>query len=438
MGQTFEHKRLHLLQYSLLSFPLLFVGLPLYVYAPEFYAAEFGIPLATIGLVLLGLRGVDAIQDLLIGSMSDRLHRYRKYVMYAGIIKLASGFWLVFNPSDDYTIWSFTIGMLLSATGFSILSINLQALGVLWKAEINERTRITSWREGIGLIGLLVASIAPTLLGNNTDAPRAFHLLAIIFLPILVTCAWVFFKWMQNADLEQPSHHKQKKGFSRLYTSWNKQFFGIYTFNTFASAIPAVLVIFYITDRLQEAELTGLFLLLYFLSGACGMPLWQWASTRIGKKRAWMISMILAATAFVWAFTLGAGDAYSYGFICILAGITLGADLALPPSILADQIAHQKDHDITSYYFSTTTFLSKTALALATGLTLPILGMLGYQPGEITDYAITDYLSYAYALIPSLLKACVAIWLWNFIKQTNEGENNAKIRFINNEHANIS
>ena len=424
MSQDFEHKRLHILQYSLLSFPLLFVGLPLYVYAPEFYAAEFGIPLATIGFVLLGLRFIDAIQDLVIGSISDHFHSYRKYIMLFGIVTLGLGFWIVFHPSDDYTLLSFSIGILLSVTGFSILSINFQSLAVLWRSNVNERTRITSWREGIGLLGLLTASISPTLLGSHTDSKHAFHLLTLLFLPILAICSHVFFRWMRIADLESPHlkfslQDKQSKGFSRLYSSWNKQFFGIYTCNTFASAIPAVLVIFFITDRLQEEELTGLFLLLYFLSGACGMPLWQWISKQVGKQPAWMISMLLASVTFIWAFTLGVGDSYSYGLICVLSGLALGADLALPPSILADQITSRQDQDITSYYFSMTTFLSKTALALATGVALPILGALGYQPGNVTEYAVTDYLSYTYALIPSLLKACVAIWTWRFIKSTN-------------------
>ncbi|MEM7198352.1 MAG: MFS transporter [Pseudomonadota bacterium] len=215
----------------MLAFPLLFVVLPLYVYAPEFYTAEYGIPLATIGFLLLGLRGIDAVQDLVIGSVSDRLHQYRKQVILVGLVTLALGFWIVFHPISGYPVWSFAIGMLLSATGFSILGINFQALGALWKAGINERTRITSWREAIGLIGLLFAAIVPTLLGNNTDAPRAFHNLTVLFLPILVICTWVFFAWMRHATFETPHYDIQKRSFSRLYTAWNKEFFAIYTSN---------------------------------------------------------------------------------------------------------------------------------------------------------------------------------------------------------------
>ncbi len=423
MSAVHSHSRLQLLCYSVLAFPLMFVGLPLYVFAPEFYAAEFGVSLVTLGFVMLGLRGVDALQDLLVGSLSDHFHRHRRKVMAVGMVALASGFWMVFHPSQQHTLLFFALGMLVSALGFSILSINLQALGALWNANIHERTRITSWREAFGLLGLLAAAVAPSLLGYTADAPRAFHLLTLLYVPLLVISGLIFFRWMGRVTFTPPEKKQKKKHFSRLYQRWNLQFFGIYTLNTLASAVPGVLVIFFITDRLQAAEHTGLFLLLYFLSGACSMPLWQWVARRIGKKQAWMASMLLAASAFLACVTLAAGDTVAFALLCLVAGMTLGADLALPPSILADQIDRARDHDVASYYFSTTTFLSKTALALATGVVLPILGALGYQPGTVTDYGVTVYLSYAYAVIPAILKVSVALWLWYFIKSIiNSGD----------------
>jgi hypothetical protein len=47
------------------------VALPLYVVLPNHYAAEFGIPLATLGALLLGARLLDAVADPLIGRWVD-------------------------------------------------------------------------------------------------------------------------------------------------------------------------------------------------------------------------------------------------------------------------------------------------------------------------------------------------------------------------------
>jgi GPH family glycoside/pentoside/hexuronide:cation symporter len=48
---------------ALLGLPLAFVALPLYVVLPNHYASAFGMPLATLGALLLGARLLDAVAD---------------------------------------------------------------------------------------------------------------------------------------------------------------------------------------------------------------------------------------------------------------------------------------------------------------------------------------------------------------------------------------
>ena len=55
------------LAYGLLGLPLAFVALPLYVLLPNHYAREFGMPLATLGSVLLAASLLDAVSDPLLG-----------------------------------------------------------------------------------------------------------------------------------------------------------------------------------------------------------------------------------------------------------------------------------------------------------------------------------------------------------------------------------
>ena len=410
-----QHSRASLLRYGVLAFPLAFIGLPLYVFAPAFYATEYGLSLTTMGFLLLGLRIVDAVQDPLIGVVSDKFVAHREHFVLVGALLLASGFWFLFHPFEQSLEVSFSLSILLAVSGYSIISINYQSMGALWSSDTLGRTRITSWREAIGLLGLLCAAIAPNLLGMNRGYQSTYHLLSLIFLPMLIIGMAVFIAWSRAAALDKAPKEKQSIGLSRLKNNWNIHFFSIYIANTFASAIPAVLVLFFINDRLEEPSLSGGFLLVYFLSGIIGMPFWQFIAAYVGKMNAWLLSIFANVLIFIWAFTLGSGDAIYYALICFLSGINLGADLSLPPSIMADRISARKDQAIASYYFSIKAFLFKSALALATGISLPILGQLGYQPGNIVDYSQTIYLSYAYALIPSALKLCVGIWLWCFI-----------------------
>jgi glycoside/pentoside/hexuronide:cation symporter, GPH family len=88
-------------RYGLMGLPLAFVALPLYVILPNHYAREFGMPLATLGLVLLLARLFDAFLDPLLGKLSDKLFaRSAKSVLTFGAVAgVFSRLWLFGNSS---------------------------------------------------------------------------------------------------------------------------------------------------------------------------------------------------------------------------------------------------------------------------------------------------------------------------------------------------
>ena len=90
------------LRYGALGFALAFVALPLYVSLPAHYAAEYGVPLAALGALLLGARLFDALVDPWIGRFCDRLlngppGRVRA-LMTAAALLLLGGFVGLFFP----------------------------------------------------------------------------------------------------------------------------------------------------------------------------------------------------------------------------------------------------------------------------------------------------------------------------------------------------
>lgn len=398
--------------YGFMALPLAFAGLPIYLHAPDFYATTLGESLTALGLLLLGLRIVDALQDPLIGGLSDRYHHHRGTIIVLGSALLGIGFWMIFHPWRTSPLLWFGIAIFVCTTGFSIVSINLQALGGIWRAGTDDRTRITSWREAFGLIGLLCAAIGPALLGQAENPASAFDKLTLLYIPLLAIGTWLLLRWMRSAPLTPPALGTDMSGWREMFSdSWMRRFFSLYLFNALASSIPAVLVLFFIRDRLNAESLAGVFLLIYFLSGALSMVIWNRLASIMGKPRAWSLSMALAILTFVWAALLGTGDIYAYGAVCVLSGLALGADLAIPPSILADHIDLKRKQDKASRIFSLMTLLSKLALALATGLALPLLGLAGYQPGAPMTATLGVTLSLAYAVLPSFLKAIVLVWL---------------------------
>lgn len=393
--------------YGAMAFPLAFAGLPIYLHAPDFYAVSVGLPLTGLGTALLLLRLFDALQDPLIGSLSDRFHAHRAYILALGTVLLGGGFWMLFHPFETLPLLWFAGSVLICTTGFSIVSINLQALGGLWPASPTDRTRITAIREALGLAGLLTAAISPTVLSQAVGARSAFHLLTVAYLPLLALAYWVLIAWTRRTPLPRPrslTPAGKQTWLGLLKHPWRGGFYVLVFFNTFASSIPAVLVLFFVRDRLGAESYTGLFLLLYFLAGAASMPLWTQLAARLGKLRAWQFSLVTAIVTFCWAALLGQGDIAAYAAVCVLSGMALGADLALPPAMLADHIDKEKCQNAASRLFALMALLSKSALAIATGVALPFLDLFGYVPDTPISPDQALILSLTYAAIPCILK----------------------------------
>ncbi len=421
-------------RYSILALPLAFAGMPLYIHALDYYAVHFGVSLTSLGLVLLLLRLVDAVQDPFIGYLSDAYAHQRKRIIFISAIFLVAGFSFLFQPTGNMNAlgW-FSLCMLLATTAFSALSINLNTLGGLWSKDAYDKTRITTTREAYGLLGLLLAVVLPSILQQFFTASVAFAITSVILALCMVVALLLFFGPRQSYLHTSSYAASGTSTWFKCITSMPAQmrlFFAGYGLSLLASSIPAILVLIFIRDRLGAEHLTGLFLVLYFLAGAMGMPLWKALSRRKGVYYAWIAAMGLAITSFIWAFLLEEGDVWAYGVICVVSGIAFGADLALPPAILAMHIESQDSKRHASIQFGLLAFTAKAAIALASVITFPYLENAGFVPaGENTHEALAS-LSMAYALFPSLLKLFAVGVLWFAASYTKEGDFHAPFTVI--------
>ena len=404
-----------LFAYGLFGIPLAMAALPLYVHLPKFYGDHLGVPLAALGGMLLVLRLADGVLDPLLGAWSDRA-RSRKRLIALAVPLLAIGMAALFAPQVEghaaLLVW---LGVALAAVyfAFSLATINHNAWGAELSADPVERTRITAVREGLALLGVVIASIAPALMGGDGGEAMGLPRFAFAFALLLFACAAITLTAAPAVE-----RVPDRRGFmfaemaAPLADPMFRRLLATFMANGIASAIPATLVLFYIADVLQAEARQGLFLALYFIAGAAGMPLWLRLSARIGKVRAWGVAMVVAIVAFVWAAFLGAGDATAFAIVCALSGLALGADLALPPSLLADVIGRDGRMHATGAYFGLWTLATKLNLALAAGIALPLLGALGYTPGA-RDAAAVHALALIYAAAPCLLKLgaiCALYW----------------------------
>ncbi|HET9977302.1 MAG TPA: MFS transporter [Burkholderiaceae bacterium] len=400
------------LAYGALGLPLAFVALPLYVLLPNHYASALGVPLAALGALLLGARLVDAVADPWIGRWADAwfAHSIRRVFAFAlpAAVLAAAGLHALFFPAVRGTaallLWC---GVALAVTylAYSVLSVVHQAWGARLGGDAPQRARIVAWREGLALAGVLLASVLPSLAGLG--AMSAVFALALALGLVAL---------MQAPRAASAPHGGAATGLvTPLRNPAFRRLLAIFLVNGVASAVPATLVLFFIRDRLQLAPLEPAFLFTYFAAGALSMPLWVRGVARFGLERMWLAGMLLAIAAFVWAAVLGAGDAWGFGAVCLASGLALGADLALPSALLAGVIGRAGHAgQAEGAYFGWWNFAIKLNLALAAGLALPLLALLGYTPGA-RDASALHALTLTYCLLPCALKlgaAALLAWGW--------------------------
>lgn len=413
MPEQPRFSRRQLAAYGLLGMPMAFAALPLYVLLPNLYARDFGMPLALLGAVLLGARAFDALTDPLLGRLADRLAaRGPGSLLALGAVSaavLAVGMAALLFPvprAPQALAWWALLGLVLTSLAWSQLTIAHQAWGARLGGSELERGRVVAWREAAGLVGVVLASVLPAMAG-----------LPVTLGVFVVALGLGWWAWCRAP---RPLRTVAAPVPGALWRPWRvsayRRLMAVFLMSGIASAIPATLVLFFVQDRLQaSAAQEPLFLATYFVCAAASIPLWLRAVATLGLARTWLVGMVLAVAVFGWTAQLAAGDATAFVVICALSGAALGADLALPTALLAGVVAQQGDSgEHEGAYFGWWNLVAKLNLALAAGLTLPLLGVLGYAPGA-RDEAALQTLAFAYAVLPCLLKLAAAGALYALI-----------------------
>lgn len=415
--------------YALLGAPLMMMALPVYVLVPKLYADATGLALATIGTVLLVTRLLDAFADPFLGAWVDAERGRGAFVrpILVAAVPLAVGFVLLFAPvvergnASGAAAW-LAATLMAAYLGYSLASIAYHAWGAQLAGDDHGRARVTAAREGAGLVGVIVAAVVPTVLGVGV--------LTVLFVVLLAIGLFALLRWAprpvrvertpardgaqagaHQAAAHQTAAHRTGAEPARargvlapLASARLRWLLAVLVVNGIAAAIPATLVLFFIDDALRLAPYAGVFLAVYFSCGVASMFLWARLARSFDLHAVWLAGMFTAVAAFVWAYALGEGDWVGYTAICVLSGVALGADLAIPPALLARVIDEDGERDRSDgAYFGLWHFFNKLNLAVAAGLALPLLQLLGYAPG-VRDATALAALSASYALLPCALK----------------------------------
>jgi len=416
-----------LVAYSTLQLPLAMAALPVVLNVSHFYGEVVRLSLYMMGAIFIIARVVDAIQDPVIGLISDRFTRYgpRGRLAFVALMTplLGGGFYMLFDPPDSLigdqglmAVWLLA-ALLLVHLGYSGVSISYHAHGAELSDDYNERTKVTVGREVFGLLGMTLAVVLPTYLTFKMGEAQGYAMLGLLFLPILVVLAAPTMLWA-GPSVHPPVLHANRNIFVTFFQPLKNRLFRrlllIFVVNGAALGVAVTVMLFYVEHVLQGSKKeAGIILLVYFIAGAASVPLWLLLSRRLSKAAAWFVGMVLTAVAMSLAIFVGPGDFYWFLAISVVTGLGIGADYGLPPSILADVINAQEGGESrgkTGTYFGLWALATKLATAIGAAGSLPVAAFLGFNPDK-KEYDTTA-LMIVYIVLPVLIKVSAALLIW--------------------------
>jgi glycoside/pentoside/hexuronide:cation symporter, GPH family len=384
--------------FSLFAAVLSGAGLPIYIYAPKYYADTYGVSLTALGAVLFGLRLFDVVQDPVLGWISERLTRFKKLAITLTAVVLALAMIGLFAVAPPIApIWWFGLTITGLFTAFSFLTINFYAQGISKAGNAaGGHVRLAAWRESGALLGVCIAAVIPTVLIGVVASP--FAVFAFGFAVVTLVAAYFMWPEWKGRAAQEPSQIRDI-----LADPIARRLLVLALVNATPLAVSSTLFLFYVESRLGAPGWEGALLVLFFLAAALSSPAWSALARRFGEKRVLLAAMTLAIASFGYTLTLSMGDVIPFAIICVLSGATIGADLTLMPAMFAKRMAAISPTG--GQGFGLWSLVNKFTLAFAAVVLLPLLERSGFTAGatDLPDTALTT-LTVLYALVPSLLK----------------------------------
>jgi len=372
-------------------------GLPIYIYAPKYYADTFGVSLTLLGLVLFALRCVDFVQDPLLGALAERIERRRGAWIAGGAAVMAVsmlGLFAMAPPIDP--VWWFALTTTGLFTAFSFLTISFYGQGVAKAGNVpGGHVRLAAWRESGALMGVCIAAVAPTVLMGVVADPFAVFAWGFAAC-VLVATLGMAPEWTARAQAAP----------TPLRAIWGdgtaRRLLLLALVNAMPLAVSSTLFLFFVESRLAAPGFEGPLLVLFFLAAAVSAPIWSAIAQRQGVRPTLIFAMVAAILSFGMTLTLGPGDAPAFAVICIVSGAAIGADLTLMPALFARRMEEVAPNG--GQGFGLWSLVNKLTLAIAAAVLLPALDVAGFVSGGENEGAALQVLTLLYGGLPILLK----------------------------------
>jgi len=409
------------------SLPHALVAYPVYSLLPAFYAANTTVTLAQIGAIAAASRIFDAVNDPIIGYLSDRTKTRwgsRKPWFLIAVLFLAAGIIPLFNPPPDATIVWFAIWSTILYTGFTMFEVPRSAWMTEASRDYMERSRIGQTIGWFNIAGSLCVYLLPIAMSFFTgssaigaDTMQGIVIMYLIIMPLgMITAVTVVPKGIEvarekvnvRAILRTIRTCRPLMRFYLITILW-----GLGQ-GSFISAS-----FLFQTEYMGFKDEIPYIMITFFASGVIFMPVWSRILIKADRHRIWG-TFVLASTTMGFITLLlprGPESFIPVVLLAIVRGFFGTPQNFLPGAVLSDVIDYdtlKSGSSKAGNLFAVQMLLIKIAMAVSGAIAFFVMDISGFRIGEPSTPSGDMGLILAYLGIPFVMHLAMALLCWNF------------------------
>ncbi len=324
-----------------------------------FFTDVAGIPAGLAGSVLMIGKVWDAINDPIVGVLSDRTQSKKWGRRYPWMLGGAIPFGLTFvlqwvKPDLDGMglFWFYVIMGVLFNTAYTAVNLPYTALTPEMTQDYHERTSLNGFRFtfsiGGSLLSIILMILVTLALPGNANRGNQYLVASLIISVISVaSLIWCVFgtktRTLRYASEHLDEHEEEIPIGQQFKLAFaNRPFLyviGIYLCSWLALQIMATVIKYFVEKyMLMPPEVANNLVLAVQGTALVALSFWSWFSSRYGKKIAYFAGMAIWLVAQVGLFSLQPGQVGLMYFLGALAGLGVSTAYLIPWSMLPDVI----------------------------------------------------------------------------------------------------
>ncbi len=359
-----------------------------------------GMSPAIAGIAILIGRTWDYINDPLIGNISDRTKtrwgRRRPFLLFGAIPFALTFAMLWYKPAfTDQTALAvyFALAYVLYDAAQTFVFMPYFALTPDLTDDYDERTSLTSYRMVYNIIGGLVAFTIPLMLVKSFSPDNANRVFSMGILFGVLSAIPLFFIFMKTKEKKVETEYKKPNIINSIKIALKNRPFVlgavVYLATWTSMNVVQTVLLYYVKYVLEKESMSDILMGLIFITAIIALPLWNWVSKKLDKRKAYAIGISFWAVAQLLLMSLNAGSSTIWVMtLCVIAGIGVSAAHVLPWAMIPDAIEYGElntgeRHE--GVFYSLVTLMAKVASSIAIPLTAFVLEITDYIPNSSTQ-----------------------------------------------------